>query len=139
MLKPFLLTLALVAGFFLKAGPIAAQSPSDGIENTITSQLEAFVARDVAEAFTYASPGIQGMFGSAQNFGMMVQNGYPMVWDNESVTYLELRELAGRIWQSVRIQDAAGGFHYLDYQMVMIDGVWRINGVRFLEAPDVGA
>ena len=38
----------------------------------------AFKAVDFAQAFTYA-PNIKGMFGTADRFGMMVRNGYPMV------------------------------------------------------------
>ena len=118
--------------------PAAAQDQG-AIEDTIGSQLEAFNARDIDEAWSYASPMIQGMFGTPQNFGMMVQRGYPMVWTNSEVRFLELREINGRLWQKIMLRDEAGGLHILDYQMIETEDGWQINGVQILPAPDVGA
>lgn len=129
---------AAVFGLFLTVMPALAQD-AQAIEDTIGSQLEAFNNRDVAQAWTYASPNIQRLFGDAGNFGMMVQRGYPMVWDNADVRYLELREIAGNLWQKVMIRDANGTLHMLDYQMVSTENGWQINGVQLLPAPDVGA
>lgn len=120
------------------ATPLAAQDRNTDIEAVIGGQLSAFNDRDVAGAWQYASPNIKGMFGTPENFGMMVQQGYPMVWTNSEVRYLELREISGRLWQKVMIRDAAGGLHVLDYQMIQTDAGWQINGVQILEAPDVG-
>lgn len=127
-----------VFGLFLTVMPALAQD-AQAIEDTIGSQLEAFNNRDVAQAWTYASPNIQRLFGDAGNFGMMVQRGYPMVWDNADVRYLELREIAGNLWQKVMIRDRNGGLHMLDYQMVNTENGWQINGVQLLPTPDVGA
>ena len=130
--------LALVLGFWIAATAVAAQD-SDAIEDVIGSQLEAFNNRDVSEAWQYASPNIKRLFGSSDNFGMMVQRGYPMVWDNADVRFLELRDVAGNLWQKVMVRDAQGGLHILDYQMVETAEGWQINGVQLLPAPDVGA
>ncbi|MFA8443308.1 DUF4864 domain-containing protein [Yoonia sp.] len=130
--------LALVLGFWIAATAAAAQD-SDAIEDVIGSQLEAFNNRDVSEAWQYASPNIKRLFGSSDNFGMMVQRGYPMVWDNADVRFLELRDVAGNLWQKVMVRDAQGGLHILDYQMVETAEGWQINGVQLLPAPDVGA
>jgi len=119
------------------AGPAAAQS--EGIQSTINGQMEAFRADDFERAFTYASPNIKRMFGSSERFGMMVRNGYPMVWKNTNVRYLELRELGGNLWQMVQVEDQAGGFHYLDYMMVESPDGWQIGAVQFLPDPGVGA
>ena len=51
-----------------------------------------FLQDDFATAFTFASPNIQGIFGTHQNFGQMVRSGYPMVWRPADVQYIELRE-----------------------------------------------
>lgn len=133
----FALLIAVFLGF---AAPLAAQTQSDadGIQSTITAQMEAFKADDFAQAFNYAAPNIKGMFGTADRFGMMVRNGYPMVHRPAHVRYLELRELGGRLWQKVQVQDADGTFHYLDYGMVPTDQGWQIAAVQFLPAPDVG-
>ena len=85
------------------------------------------------------SPTIKRLFGDPGNFGMMVQRGYPMVWDNADVRFLDLREIAGNLWQQVMIRDANGGLHMLDYQMIETEDGWQINAVQLLPAPDVGA
>lgn len=108
------------------------------IEAVIGQQLQAFNDRDVEAAWQFASPMIQGMFGTPQNFGTMVEQGYPMVWTNSEARFLDLREIGGRLWQKVMIRDAAGGLHVLDYQMIPTADGWQINGVQILPAPDVG-
>ncbi|HEV8034414.1 DUF4864 domain-containing protein [Yoonia sp.] len=130
--------LAVVLGFWIAATAAFAQD-SDAIESVIGSQLDAFNERDISEAWQYASPNIKRLFGDPGNFGMMVQQGYPMVWDNADVRFLELRDLGGMLWQKVMVRDAQGGLHILDYQMVETAQGWQINGVRLLPAPDVGA
>ncbi|MEO0359278.1 MAG: DUF4864 domain-containing protein, partial [Pseudomonadota bacterium] len=74
---------------------------------------------------------------SPYNFGVMVQRGYPMVWRPEDVRFLELRNVGNMQWQRVQIEDAAGAIHLLDYQMINIDGEWRINGVQLIEAEQI--
>ncbi len=117
----------------------AATAQDAEIQETIGGQLQAFADRDVDEAFGFASPMIQGMFGTPENFGTMVQNGYPMVWSHDEVRFLELREIAGVLYQKVMIRDANGRLHVLDYKMIETDRGWLIDGVSFLPAPDVGA
>ncbi len=117
--------------------PAAAQEKP--IQDTIQNQLNAFQVDDFATAFTFASPNIKTIFGSPENFGAMVSQGYPMVHRPSAVTMLELREVAGNLWQRVMITDAAGKTHMLDYQMVETENGWQINGVQLLRAPDVGA
>lgn len=116
--------------------PVAAQEAP--IQSTIQSQIEAFRADDFARAFTFASPTIKGMFGTPENFGAMVKQGYPMVYRPAEVQMLELREVAGNLWQRVRITDQAGAGWYLDYMMVETPEGWQINAVQILPAPDVG-
>lgn len=129
--------LAIVMTFGL-IGPAVAQD-ARAIEIVIGDQLDAFNARDVETAYSYASPMIKGMFGTPQNFGLMVEQGYPMVWTNADVRFLELREIAGQLWQKVLLRDAQGGMHVVDYQMIETADGWLINGVSILPAPDVGA
>jgi hypothetical protein len=121
----------------LLAMPAAAQE--DPIQNTIRGQLDAFMANDFAKAFTYASPTIKGIFMTPENFGMMVKQGYPMVAKPGAVRMLDLREVAGGLWQRVMITDAAGRTHLLDYQMIDTPDGWQINAVQLLPEPGVGA
>ena len=125
----------LLAG--LLALPALAQEAP--IQSTIQSQLDAFKAEDFARAFTYASPKIKGIFGSPENFGAMVEQGYPMVAQPSAVQMLELREVAGNLWQRVMITDMQGRTHLLDYQMVETAEGWQINGVQLLPEAGVGA
>ncbi|MFQ6553830.1 DUF4864 domain-containing protein [Aestuariibius insulae] len=120
-------------GFAQNTGDSAA------IERTIQNQMEAFQARDPEAAFEYASPMIKGMFGTPETFGTMVEQGYPMVWNNAEVRYLDLREVAGRLWQQVMVRDADGKLHMLDYQMIETEEGWQINGVQLLPMPGLGA
>ena len=127
-----------VSAIWLLATGAAAQD-AGAIEGVIGDQLQAFNDRDVEGAWQFASPNIQSLFGNPGNFGMMVQRGYPMVWDNADVRFLELREIAGNLWQKVMIRDANGTLHLLDYQMIETPNGWQINGVQLLPAPDIGA
>ena len=113
--------------------------PEQGIEDTIQSQVDAFLVDDFAEAFTFASPMIQGMFGSPERFGAMVRQGYPMVWRPAEVEFLELRDERGVPVQRVRMRDAEGREHFLDYFMIRGETGWRINGVSLVPAPGVAA
>lgn len=120
--------------------PAAAQTQDRAaIEGTIRGQIDAFLSDDVATAFTFASPTIQGLFRTPENFGAMVRSGYPMVWRPSSVRMLELREVAGALWQKVMVTDAEGRTHLLDYQMIPGEGGWRINGVQLLKGAGLGA
>ena len=130
--------LGLISAFWIAASAVFAQD-ADAIEDVIGSQLEAFNDRDVASAWQFASPNIKRLFQNSTNFGMMVQQGYPMVWDNSEVRFLELRDVNGFIWQKIMLRDKSGALHILDYQMVETPQGWQINGVQLLPAPDVGA
>lgn len=131
------LSLILAVGLWGVAPKAEAQGAD--IEATITAQIEAFKADDFDQAFTYASPTIQGLFQTPENFGRMVRGGYPMVWRPSDVTYLELKETGGFQFQRVLITDADGAVHLLEYQMVELNGAWKINGVRLLANPPATA
>ena len=139
LLKAWTLAIALVFAVASEGRAAEVLPREPGIETTIQSQIDAFLVDDFAKAFTFASPNIKSLFGSADRFGQMVRQGYPMVWRPGEVRYLELREISGALWQKVMIRDQAGGIHLLDYQMINTGDGWQINGVQILRAPDVGA
>lgn len=118
--------------------PPAAQVEQLPLQDIIRQQLDAFNARDVDLAWTFASPMIQGMFGNPGNFGVMVSEGYPMVWDNSAAKFLAQREVDGRIYQQVMVQDTNGALHVLEYAMIQTAQGWKIDGVSLLPPPDVG-
>ncbi len=133
-MRHFIFAVLLSVGLY---APAHAQGTE--IEANIRAQIEAFQADDFDSAFSYASPTIQQVFRSPENFGAMVKNGYPMVWRPAELRFLDLRDVAGQLWQKVMITDAKGHVHVLDYQMVNLEGIWKINAVQVLEAPGIAA
>ena len=115
----------------------AQEMDGAGIEAVIRDQLGDFVERDVEGAWVHASPMIQGMFGTPGTFGSMVEQAYPMVWDNRDATFSELREEGGRVVQTVRVMDPEGRLWLIDYQMIEVEGAWRIDGVFVRPAPEL--
>ena len=130
--------LAIAAALCLgMAAPVLAQETP--FQQVIADQITALQADDFETAFTYASPMIKGIFGTPQRFGMMVEEGYPMVYRPAEVTYLDAREVGQVTKQRVMMRDADGVFHVLEYDMILVDGIWQINGVELLRAPQIGA
>ncbi|EEX16372.1 conserved hypothetical protein [Citreicella sp. SE45] len=131
------LLFGLMVGLML-AAPAGAQE-ADAIRGVIRGQMDAFRTGDVDAAFEFASPGIQGLFGTADSFGQMVREGYPMVWHPQSVEFGSLSQTEGALWQRVIVRDGQGMPYALDYMMEQINGAWRIGGVRFVTDPAVSA
>jgi len=121
------------------AGATVAQDARSAITGTIQDQIDAFLADDFATAFSFASPNIKRIFGDSDRFGAMVRQGYPMVWRPADIRYLELDRMGSFQLQKVLITDMNGVPHLLEYQMIETADGWQINGVRLLEAPQVGA
>ena len=137
MRRIYLAMMMICAGAVAAAQEVLAPNPA--IERTIQNQFEAFLADDVDDAWTYASPNIQRLFQTPERFGRMVEEGYPMVWRPAEIDYLDLQTLGGLIVQRVQIIDGQGLAHVLGYQMIETEAGWQINGVRILRAPQVGA
>ena len=117
----------------------AAPAQQQDIEGTISRQFDAFRADDFATAFTFATPDLQRLFQSPQNFERMVTQGYPMVWRFRDVQFLDLREEAGAMIQVVEVIDDRGARHLLAYRMEQTEAGWRIGGVQILKQPGVAA
>ena len=107
---------------------------ADAIENTIRSQITAMQADDWEQAFTFASPTIQGIFQSPFNFSEMVKRGYPMVWRPKDVRTGELVQTPRGLMQTMIFVDQQNRLYIADYLMQEIDGQWRINGVQIRPA-----
>lgn len=138
MIRAFILSL-FAAFAALPASAQEALAPNPAIETVIGNQFNAFRAEDVTDAWQYASPNIQGIFGDPQNFGRMVREAFPMVWEPGAVDFIDLQTFGAVIVQRVEVVDQAGNLHYLGYAMVETDAGWRINGVQILRAPALGA
>ena len=129
--------LVLTIGLALWVRPVAAQDAAHQV--VIAAQIEAFQVDDFVRAFSYASPTIQNVFRSSENFAAMVKRGYPMVWRTRDVRYLEARVIAGSLWQKLLVTDLKGARFLMDYRMIEADGTWRIDAVQMLALPEVAA
>ncbi len=130
---------ALVGTMLALALPAQAQvSASDqtAIRETIERQVEAFRRDDGAAAFGYASPSIQGMFGTAETFMDMVRQGYQPVYRPRAFEFREIVTLHGMVTQKVHVIGPDGRPVTAFYPMAQQpDGSWRIEGC-YLQAPE---
>jgi len=129
----FLLALSL-------AWPAAAQelSGSDraAIRDVISQQLEAFRRDDGNAAFSFASPDVQRLFGTAQTFMDMVRKGYRPVYRPRVFDFGNIVEMNGQPTQRVHVVGPDGRRVNALYPMTRLpDGSWRIDGC-FLQSPE---
>ena len=139
MLSRLIPVCALIVALCFGASAQAQDTAKPQITNTIQSQFDALSKDDFEQAFSYASPFIKSLFGTPQNFGVMVSRSYPMVHRADDVRFLELRTVAGQLYQKVQVRDAEGRIHFLDYQMVEGENGWEINGVQLIKSTGVSA
>ncbi len=98
------------------------------IQSVIAQQLEAFQQEDAEAAFSFASPGIQEQFGSADRFVAMVRASYEPVYRAEEAEFLELAVVRGTPAQQVRLVDPEGNSVIALYIMeLQEDDSWRIS------------
>ncbi|NDW53288.1 DUF4864 domain-containing protein [Aliiroseovarius sp. PrR006] len=83
-------------------------------------------AQDTDKAFSYASPNIQSLFGTPGAFGIMVQNPAELEYADQITN-------GSYTLQRLRIQDQSGEDHWFAYEMIVINGIWRANGVYRIE------
>ena len=132
-MRTFLLAvLILIAAFQVKA-----QSEPD-IQAVIGNQFDAFSKGDLERAYSYASPMIQTFFPTPDVFGQLVRRKYPMIWAPEKVTYLGLRHEGERLLERVQVIGTDGALSLFDYEVLQVDGLWRINGVFPVRVDGVG-
>ncbi len=99
------------------------------IRQVIEQQIAAFQNNDAVDAFSYAAPGIQLQFGTAENFAQMVEAAYPPVYRPRSVIFEDLLEIEGLPAQQVMLMDQAGQLIRAIYTMQQQrSGEWRIAG-----------
>ncbi len=101
----------------------------------IELQIDAFRRDNGAEAFSYASPGIQARFGNAENFMASVIQAYQPHYRPRSVQFQDLITLRGQPTQRVLLVGPDGIPVIALYSMALQpDGSWRIDGCFLLEA-----
>jgi hypothetical protein len=114
------------------AGSILASAAEENItagQTIIRSQEEAFRRDDAAAAYTFAAPGIKGMFQTPDVFMSMVRNGYAPVYRHRSFEFGEAKMYEGKIYQQVHIIDANGDAWEALYTIEpQDDGTFKISG-----------
>jgi hypothetical protein len=131
-MRAFVLFTALLIGL---AAPACAANDVATAQGVITSQVEAFGRDDAATAYSYAAPGIQGMFPQPDIFLSMVQRNYAPVYRHKSFEFGEAQVANGKIAQRVNIIDADGeaweALYTLEQQP---DGSLKIIGCVLIKA-----
>ena len=107
------------------------------IAGVIQDQIAAFHVDDAARAFAYASPAIQGKFGTPEEFLEMVRTGYLPVYRAKDVTFRDLAVENGVPVQAVEIRGPDGeGVLALYFMERQKDGSWKINGCLIARLPE---
>jgi hypothetical protein len=131
-MRAFVLFTALLIGL---AAPACAANDVATAQGVITSQVEAFGRDDAATAYSYAAPGIQGMFPQPDIFLSMVQRNYAPVYRHKSFEFGQAQVADGKIAQRVHILDADGeaweALYTLEQQP---DGSLKIIGCVLIKA-----
>lgn len=136
------LVVLLFASFSLLFAGESDGIADDGtiIRDVISRQLEAFRRDDGVEAYSYATPSIQKMFGSPDNFMSMVRKQFAPVYRPADVQFRSLENVGQTLVQRVFIRGADGEAVIANYFMSqMPDGSWRINGCQLERLPEVSA
>lgn len=130
----------LVVGFLMlwatATAAIAVTVSDTAIREVISQQLNAINNDDGQAAFAIASPNIQTMFGSPATFMSMVERGYPQIYRSRSHRFLNIDDSSGTLQQRVLVEGETGSV-IVRYEMIEIDGRWRINGCRIEKVEDV--
>jgi hypothetical protein len=119
-----------------RADEVIAPAESAAIRKVIEDQIAAFGRDDGQAAFSYASPTIQGIFGTPDQFMDMVRGGYQPVYRPSAVDFQPPEPISGGWDQPVIVVGPDGVTYMAIYQMQMqSDGSWKINGCRIERLP----
>ena len=112
-------------------------TPVKSAQQVVKAQLKAFAADDAKLAFSFASPEIQSIFGTAEQFLEMVKVNYPVVHRPVTVVFLKPKQSAGVITQPVRMSDTQGTEWIAIYRLeIKNKNLWRIAGCAIKPVED---
>ncbi len=134
IINKFLVLLLFVV--HLKAAVFADEGGTvmEAVRYTISAQIDAFKQNDVKKAYTFAAPNIQAQFPSPDIFGLMVRNGYPIIWKPKSYKFTTFKDLGNRCVQRVLFQSYNGSLESYDYILEKNGSVWKIAGVLTIKS-----
>ncbi|MFW6358222.1 MAG: DUF4864 domain-containing protein [Chroococcales cyanobacterium] len=103
------------------------------IRSIIEQQLQAFLQDDGERAFAFATPAIQQLFDTPDNFMRMVKISYPQLYRPRSVLFEEMTTFQGMLTQPVLVLGAddipVRAMYWMDKPR---NGSWGINGCYLL-------
>ena len=138
---------AVVFAAFVLLGAMAqaqdAPAPAAVIEpwqSVITSQIEAFRARDAAGAFQYAGAGFQVAFPSAEAFfSAIVGSGYAPIMESRSHSFGKFQKMGDKaVVQEVKLVGNDQSLYEAFYQLAEEENGWRVQGVQLLKQAGIG-
>ena len=136
------LALAVITGMPKSGAGQTATDAADraAIEDIIRDQVAAFKRDDGTTAFSYASPNIQSIFGTAEVFMRMVRQGYQPVYRPQVFEFRELVMVGLALTQKVFVIGPDGLPYHAPYIMErQADGSWRIDGCYLTQSSDEAA
>ena len=104
------------------------------VHHTISSQIDAFKKNDVKQAYTFAAPNIQAQFPNPDTFGLMVRNGYPIIWKPKSFKFVKFKDLGNKCIQRVLFKSYGGSLETYDYILEKNNNLWKIAGVLTIKS-----
>jgi ketosteroid isomerase-like protein len=122
--------LFLAAGVaFAAPAPVVKDTDWTAIRKVIGDQLAALKAGDSVKAMTFAAPGIQAQFGTADNVMRMVRDGYSALLAARRHAFLQGAVIEDAVVQPLRLILPDETVVVALYQMQkQPDGRWRIAG-----------
>lgn len=147
MMKRFVTSLAgVLAAFMLLVAAVSAQettTPSTALEpwqSVITSQIEAFRAKDAPGAFQYAGAGFQVAFPSAEAFfSAIVGAGYAPIMESRSHSFGKFEKMGDKaVVQEVKLVGNDQSLYEAFYQLAEEKDGWRVQGVQLLKQAGMG-
>ncbi len=140
-LAPTLLALVMMLRLQPAQAQEAVPAPDrDAVQSVIRQQMDAFQHGDGTRAFSFAAPGIQQQFGTADHFIAVVRHAYQPVYAPRSVDFTAATATDGAVMQSVELIGPDGLAYTAVYTMEHEpDGSWRIAACVLLESRRFGA
>ena len=128
-------TLAPATAAHAADAPDVSQGDARGVRAVILAQFDAFAADDAKRAFSYATPKLREMFGTADRFIEVVRAAYPAVYRHETVAFLKPELAQGSLVQGVHLTDAEGVLWLALYRLErQRDKSWRISACQLVAA-----
>ncbi len=129
MSKKFIIL--VITALFLNGLAKAENSLQNEISKTqdiINSQIQAFLKRDAALAFSYAAPIIKLKFNNPEEFMRMVKNYYEPVYNPKQYYFIESKYFDGSIYHQLQIISQSNMSYLATYSLIKDNNEWKISG-----------